>query len=184
MAEPVSKSRPLWLVPVDAEAAIPLLKKVPTALQNSLKFMPLSTALRELRYGIRPGAMFLVGEPGRSAQLVLRQIHEIETNLTVFLLMHWESEGAMRSWQSRLLVDSVQPTEPQSLEPTHNPYDLTKRELQVLRYMVQGLIKKEIAEQMAISYHTVNNHEVSIFRKLKIHTRSAAVAKALMEKIC
>jgi DNA-binding NarL/FixJ family response regulator len=71
-----------------------------------------------------------------------------------------------------------------SSRPGFSRYNSQLAVVQVLRHMVRGLIKKEIAEQMAISYHTVNNHEVNIFRKLKIHTRSAAVAKALMEKIC
>lgn len=184
MAESVPKSQPLWLVPVDAEAAAPVLKKLPVTLGSTFTATSLQTALRQLRQGIRPGAIFLVGETGRTAQSILRQVHEIDSTVLVFLLMHWESEGAMRSWQSRLLIDSVQSPAKESLATPYNSYGLTKRELQVLRYMVQGLIKKEIAEQMSISYHTVNNHEVNIFRKLKIHTRSAAVAKALMEKIC
>ncbi len=184
MAEPASKSQPLWLVPIDAEAVAPVLKKLPGGLQCVLKAMTLQSVLSQLRHGIRPGAIFLLGEPGRAAQSVLRQVYEIEGELPVFLIMHWESEGAMRSWQSRLLIDSVQPSAPGNFETPYNSYDLTRRELQVLRYMVQGLIKKEIAEQMTISFFTVNNHEVNIYRKLKVHTRSAAVAKALMEKIC
>ncbi|MFO1498903.1 MAG: LuxR C-terminal-related transcriptional regulator [Verrucomicrobiota bacterium] len=62
-------------------------------------------------------------------------------------------------------------------------YALTKREKSILRLMVEGWLKKEIAEHLSLSFHTVNNHERHIYEKLHVHTRSAAVAKALMEDL-
>ena len=184
MAEPASKSQPLWLVPIDAEAVAPVLKKLPGGLQCVLKAMTLQSGTESTAPWDSSRRDLSTGRAGSGCSIRLRQVYEIEGELPVFLIMHWESEGAMRSWQSRLLIDSVQPSAPGNFETPYNSYDLTRRELQVLRYMVQGLIKKEIAEQMTISFFTVNNHEVNIYRKLKVHTRSAAVAKALMEKIC
>ena len=49
--------------------------------------------------------------------------------------------------------------------------------------MIQGLVKKEIADRMHLSYHTVDNHLRSIYTKLQVHTRSGAVAKALSEHL-
>ena len=60
---------------------------------------------------------------------------------------------------------------------------LTARELRVLDLMGRGLVMKEIAEQLAISYHTVDTHSRNIYAKLGVHTRSAAVAKALRSRI-
>ena len=67
--------------------------------------------------------------------------------------------------------------------PRQDNYGLSGREKEILELMVKGLIKKEIAEQMGISYHTVNNHLRSIYEKLHVHTRAGAVAKALEERL-
>jgi DNA-binding CsgD family transcriptional regulator len=62
-------------------------------------------------------------------------------------------------------------------------YGLSAREKEVVELMSKDLIKKEIAERLGLSYHTVNNHLRSIYEKLQVHTRSGAVAKALGEEL-
>ena len=62
-------------------------------------------------------------------------------------------------------------------------YRLTDREIEILRLMADGLIKKEIADQLDISLHTVNSHIRSIYDKLHVKTNTAAVAKAIREDI-
>ena len=62
-------------------------------------------------------------------------------------------------------------------------YALSDREREVLELMTQGLIKKEIAERLGLSFHTVNAHLRNIYTKLHVGTRGAAVAKALKEKL-
>jgi DNA-binding NarL/FixJ family response regulator len=64
-----------------------------------------------------------------------------------------------------------------------NSYGLSAREKQILELMVEGLIKKQIAEKLGISHHTVNNQLRSIYDKLHVHTRGGAVAKALKERL-
>ena len=64
-----------------------------------------------------------------------------------------------------------------------NNYGLSAREKEVLELMIKDLIKKEIAERLGLSYHTVNNHLRSIYDRLHVHTRSGAVAKALGEEL-
>ncbi|HTV39677.1 MAG TPA: response regulator transcription factor [Candidatus Sulfotelmatobacter sp.] len=68
-------------------------------------------------------------------------------------------------------------------EPAKRDYGLSPRETQILELMSHGLIKKEIADRLALSYHTVDNHLRSIYGKLHVHTRGGAVAKALTEKL-
>jgi DNA-binding NarL/FixJ family response regulator len=60
---------------------------------------------------------------------------------------------------------------------------LTGRELRVLDLMGQGLLMKEIAAQLAVSYHTVDTHLRNIYAKLGVRSRTGAVAKALRERI-
>lgn len=63
--------------------------------------------------------------------------------------------------------------------PQKKDYGLTQREIQILELMVRGHIKKEIADQLSLSFHTVDTHLRNIYGKLQVHTRTAAVAKAL-----
>lgn len=68
----------------------------------------------------------------------------------------------------------------------HKPsseYKLTKREKEVLRFLVEGKTKKQIADAIYLSYHTIDNHIRNIYKKLHVHTRTAAVTKTLREKL-
>jgi len=56
---------------------------------------------------------------------------------------------------------------------------LTAREQDVLAYLAQGLTNKAIADALVISPNTVKRHVKAIYRKLDIHTRSAAAARAV-----
>lgn len=67
--------------------------------------------------------------------------------------------------------------------PEGKDYGLTTRERQVLDRMVGGRIKKEIATELEMNYHTVDAHIRSIYNKLEVHTRAGAVAKALKENL-
>jgi DNA-binding NarL/FixJ family response regulator len=60
-------------------------------------------------------------------------------------------------------------------------YSLTDREREVLEFMVQGLIKKEIAARLHVSVHTVATHIRHVYEKLQVTTNTAAVSKALRE---
>lgn len=62
-------------------------------------------------------------------------------------------------------------------------YDLTLREREILRLMANGLLKKEIADQLDLSVHTVSTHLRRVYGKLHVQTNTGAVAKALREKI-
>ena len=67
--------------------------------------------------------------------------------------------------------------------PNHDNYDLTPREKRILELMTKGFIKKEIADQLDLSYHTVDTHLRNIYTKLHVHSRTGAVAKALQERL-
>jgi DNA-binding NarL/FixJ family response regulator len=56
---------------------------------------------------------------------------------------------------------------------------LTDREHQVLELVAQGMTNKEIAQALFISANTVKRHLKAVFRKLDVHTRAAAAAKAV-----
>lgn len=55
---------------------------------------------------------------------------------------------------------------------------LTKREMQVLELVADGLPNREVANQLHISENTVKNHMRSIHEKLGVKTRTEAVVTA------
>jgi DNA-binding NarL/FixJ family response regulator len=69
------------------------------------------------------------------------------------------------------------------LLPKHEDYGLTTREREILELMTQGLLKKEIADRLSLSYHTVDTHLRNIYSKLHVNSRSRAIAKAIQEKL-
>jgi DNA-binding NarL/FixJ family response regulator len=57
--------------------------------------------------------------------------------------------------------------------------DLTPHELRVLKLFADGHNYKSAAAELKTSYSTVNYHLQQIYRKLQVHGKSEAVAKAL-----
>jgi DNA-binding NarL/FixJ family response regulator len=62
-------------------------------------------------------------------------------------------------------------------------YGLTVREYEVLSLLVDGLTKKQIAERLFLSFHTIDKHVRNVYGKLQVQTRSEAIVKALKERL-
>jgi DNA-binding CsgD family transcriptional regulator len=56
--------------------------------------------------------------------------------------------------------------------------DLSRRELEVLDLVAQGLTNRDIATRLVLSEHTVNRHVANILRKLGLSSRAAAASLA------
>jgi DNA-binding CsgD family transcriptional regulator len=56
--------------------------------------------------------------------------------------------------------------------------DLSKRELEVLSLVADGLTNHDIAQRLVLSEHTVNRHVANILRKLGLPSRAAAASLA------
>jgi ATP/maltotriose-dependent transcriptional regulator MalT len=55
---------------------------------------------------------------------------------------------------------------------------ISKRELEVLQLMAEGLSNKEIAEKLFVSLNTIKTHSSKLFEKLEVKRRTQAVEKA------
>jgi LuxR family maltose regulon positive regulatory protein len=102
------------------------------------------------------------------------------------LLERASAEGKRAAYASRLhaaLCDArqIQAAVPTAhSEPSAPPLGepLSERELQVLRYLTTDLSTPEIADVLTVSVHTVRTHVKSIYQKLDVHRRIAAVQRA------
>jgi DNA-binding NarL/FixJ family response regulator len=74
---------------------------------------------------------------------------------------------------ARKVVQSFQ----QPSFPSNDSFRLTKREEEILNYLVKGYFYKEIAAQMFISVETVRTHIRNIYEKLQVRTRTEAILK-------
>ncbi|MGA9779308.1 MAG: response regulator [Limisphaerales bacterium] len=99
-----------------------------------------------------------------SSKELLEAIHEVH-----------RGGSPMTMHIARKVVQSFQKTAA-TAQPTEN---LSEREQQVLDLLSQGLMYKEIADKLAISYETVHTYIRRIYEKLQVRTRTEAVAKFL-----
>ncbi len=79
---------------------------------------------------------------------------------------------------ARKVLDAMKPA-PQPPKPEASP--LSDRELEILKWIVQGKNGRQVAELLFISFETVRTHVRNIYEKLHVSTRSEVVAKAVKE---
>lgn len=100
-------------------------------------------------------------------------------------LLSWAFEkGAMPKYTARLLAAFPK----SELPPEEDLGDLglqpelcdpvSMREIEVLELIAEGLSNQQIAERLVISLGTVKVHTHNMFGKLRVHSRTQAVAKA------
>jgi len=70
-----------------------------------------------------------------------------------------------------------------ALAPPPTQLRLAPREQELLQLLVDGLTNKEIAKSLGISIHTVDGYARSLFEKLGVHSRAAAVARAMRDRL-
>ena len=61
--------------------------------------------------------------------------------------------------------------------------ELTRREMEILKLIVEGLFNKEIGLKLDISERTVKNHISSIFKKIEVSDRTQAAVYAIKNNL-
>jgi RNA polymerase sigma factor (sigma-70 family) len=101
------------------------------------------------------------------AKELIEAIHEVK-----------RGGSPMTTHIARKVVQSFQKSAGQQ-QAANELSELSEREQQVLDLLAQGLIYKEIADKLQISYETVHTYIRRIYEKLQVRTRTEAVAKFL-----
>ena len=90
--------------------------------------------------------------------------------------------GAMAG-QSKLSSEATQVLIQEMRNPSARDYDLTAREKEILKLMVDGLSNTEIAGNLGVSPSTAKFHVSNVLSKLGVTSRTEAVSMALKQKL-
>lgn len=88
----------------------------------------------------------------------------------------------MTSIIARRVLQFFQQQQP-AANPSRSDYDLSPREIDILKSLVKGYSYKLIADEHFISVDTVRSHIRHIYEKLQVNSKTEAVLKALKEKL-
>ncbi len=96
-----------------------------------------------------------------------------------------EGGAPLSSTVARKMLDVVRALSPAANARTQSPtrLDLTEREQQVLRALVDGLSYRQAADALGISLGTVRSHVTAIYGKLQVHNVAEAVNRAMRKRL-
>jgi DNA-binding NarL/FixJ family response regulator len=108
----------------------------------------------------------------------------LDAGATTYLLKHSLSDDLVRVIRDVHAGEHPLPPDVQArLDDAAAQPTLSKREVEVLELVLEGDRNKEIADKLLISQETVRVHLRTIFTKLDVHDRTAAVKIALRRGI-
>jgi len=184
---PISQAR-IYLAQGDFSAALELLGRLHQQVEEKnlkdeqLKVMVLMAVAYHLGED-KDRALQLLGDALMLAELggFVRIFVDVGQPMAE-LLLEAKTQGMMPGYISKLLAIfkakegkyalKSSPSSQPSIEP------LSKRELEVLNLIAQGLSNREISEHLFLALSSVKGHNRKIFRKLQVQRRTEAVARA------
>lgn len=69
------------------------------------------------------------------------------------------------------------------VKPIKTDYNLTAREMQILKLITEGYSNTDITKELSLSINTIKVHVASILQKLEVNDRLQAALKAIKNKI-
>lgn len=104
---------------------------------------------------------------------VIKTIHSgacwIDSAVSNAVLKHFPKPDDTKSLEKFEMIDSK--------------YMLTKKELEVLKYIIKGKSNTEISREMFVSVYTIKAHVANILKKMSVKDRVQAAVKAVTEKL-
>jgi len=121
---------------------------------------------------VAASALASIERPAGAGELAMARVR---SRSGVWVVLHG---AVMGSGASRRIAVIVEPARGARLSGLlMSVYGLTERERDVTRAVLQGASTAEIAEQLVVSTHTVQQHLKSIFEKTGVHSRRDLVGK-------
>ena len=85
---------------------------------------------------------------------------------------------------ARKIIGSIQSPAEKSKEDRAGPgFDLSERELEIIKLLVEGKSYTQIAEELVISPHTVKTHIKNVYKKMHVHSKASLVKMAIKKGI-
>jgi len=117
-------------------------------------------------------AMRSADERNRSGEVAASRVH---SRSGVWIVLHG---AALTSGASRRVAVIIEPAHPARIYPLlMSVYGLTAREQDVTRFILQGRSTIDIALDLSMSVHTVQEHLKNVFDKTGVRSRRDLVAK-------
>jgi len=85
--------------------------------------------------------------------------------------------GMMPAYAGRLLTAFAAEKQVRESVLAESPSTLSRRELEVLRLLAEGLSNQEIGERLFLALDTIKGHNRRIFDKLEVKRRTEAIAR-------
>jgi DNA-binding CsgD family transcriptional regulator len=145
------------------------------------------------RYCVDPCPVLQLANRGETVRRFELRIHtKTKTPIDVEVtILNLPAPPPYRFYLSHI-VRPIDPEERASHPATHRPaaegtdvraQRLTRREVEVLGMLANGLHTAEIGDRLSISALTARNHVQNILEKLEVHSKSEAVAFAFRQKV-
>lgn len=106
------------------------------------------------------------------------QVLELDATGQIWLMMstidlspNQNEESSVKGQIHNFRTGNIMP----SSAETKPGLELTKRELEILKYVKQGMLSKEISDKLFISVHTVNTHRQRLLEKLGANNTIEAI---------
>jgi LuxR family maltose regulon positive regulatory protein len=160
--------------------ALDLLQNIATFAKNGRRIHTLIQAQVALSaIGERPEALVEALQLAQPEGYISTFIDEGEQmqNLLKHVLAHAHLEPHLATYTGKLLLAfGPAPRKPEQVKGLVEA--LSERELEVLRYIADGLSNPEIARRLYLSPNTLKAHTQNIFMKMDVHNRLQAVNRA------
>ena len=141
---------------------------------------------------IKPEVLLLdINMPNKNGIEVLKEIRENDIDIKVLMLtVHNEVEYLLKAidigvdgYIQSSLIPSLNSRLVNRDMDKEKIESLTKRELEVLIQVANGMFNKEIAVILSISERTVKNHISNIFKKIEVSDRTQAAVFAIKNNL-
>ena len=141
--------------------------------------MKRQTLIHVLIYGLSAGVLIAVLKWIEFRFLVVEHAFEIYGGLIALIFAGvgiWLGLKLTKKKEVFVVKEVQVPSQPFALnEERLKHFGITKRELEILELMAQGMSNREIADKLFVSENTVKTHSSRLFDKLSAKRRTQAV---------